>query len=104
MVLQNRYKARASRRYQAQRGGSSSSSRGRGGSHGHPNDRPQEDEEAEEHTGSEEDGSDEEAKANRAKYARRKMQSNDWRFDHGSEEEEDPGEFRATEKSIQARV
>lgn len=98
MVLQNRYKARAARRYQAQRGGSTSSSRGRGGSHGQVNDRSQEEEEAEEHTESEEDGSDEEAKANRAKYSRRKMESNDWRFDHGSEEEVDPGELTARDK------
>ena len=108
MVLQNKFKARASRRYNAARGGASDGrGRGRGGgrrgggrSNNHeafpslPGQEGDEDEEGEEgeDTSSGEEGRDASVEK---KFARRKLQSNAWRY----QEDEKPvkeGEFLKT--------
>lgn len=115
MVLQNKYKARASKRYNAARGGlSDGRGRGRGAGRGgmqrrldptaFPSLPGQENEDEEEDEVEEGDNSGEsdtsEQKRQRSKYAPRKLTSNSWRYEEpsketaegeeGGEEEEEP--------------
>lgn len=110
MVLQNKYKARASKRYNAARGGTSDGrGRGRGGGRGGIHRRidpaafpslpgqESEEEDDEEGEGDESGESDSsEQKRQRSKYAPRKLTSNSWRYEEpqketieGAEEEEE---------------
>lgn len=114
MVLQNKYKARASRRYNAARGGTSDGrGRGRGGGRGGmqrrldpaafpslPGQESDAEEEGDEEEGEDDDSDTSDQKHQRAKYAPRKLTSNSWRYEEpskdkiegeeGAEEEEEP--------------
>jgi hypothetical protein len=101
MVLQNKFKARASAKYNKGRGGAGRG-RGRGGAHGHERGQPLEDEEgieladdepeefpaldqaaqkdAKEAGDSEAEEEAEEARLQRQKYGKRKIESNAWKF------------------------
>lgn len=104
MVLQNKYKARASAKHNKGRGGGEGRGRGRGrgGAHGHERGRPLEDEEgievpdsepeefpslgqaaekdAERSGDSEAEEEAEETRRQRQKYGKRKIESNAWKF------------------------
>lgn len=96
MVLQNKYKARASRRYNAARGGLQDGrgrGRGRGGYRGNNEDsfpslNPDEDgKDSDEEEGEDETNEAESPGEVKGKYSRRKLESNAWRY---QEEEVDP--------------
>lgn len=97
MVLQNKYKARASKRYNAARGAASDGrgrgrGLGRGGAGGRPNRAAfpslpgQEDGDDGGGGGddNEEEELDEETRAQQTKYAPRKLMSNSWRYKGGA--------------------
>lgn len=91
MVLQNKYKARASRRYNSARGGTSDG-RGRGGSRGRggrqytqeafPSLKGEAEEDAEGSGSGGDDDDDDDDSTSRVenKFARRTIQSNAWRY------------------------
>ncbi|PWN37747.1 uncharacterized protein FA14DRAFT_18628 [Meira miltonrushii] len=110
MVLQNKYKARASKRYNAARGGASDGrGRGRGGGRGgmqrrldptaFPSLPGQDSEEGEEEEEGDESGESDssEQKRQRSKYAPRKLTSNSWRYEEPSKETAE-GEENAEEE------